>query len=115
MAYDEDLAARVRDAVGERADFTEQKMFGGLAIMVHTHMAVGVTRDELMVHVGTDGYDAALAAGAHELRMGERIMRGMVGVPATVTADEDALRAWVHRGVDLALASPPKPAKPAKH
>ena len=111
MAFDEELAARVRDAVAERADFVERKMFGGLAFMVRTHMAVGITRDELMVHVGTEGYDAALADGAHELRMGERVMRGMVGAPASVTADEDALHAWVARGVDLALATPPKPGK----
>ncbi|SKC68938.1 TfoX/Sxy family protein [Krasilnikoviella flava] len=108
MAYDEELAARVRDTVAGLADFTEQRMFGGLAFMVHTHMAVGITRDELMVHVGTDD-EAALADGAHELRMGDRVMRGMVGVPASVTADEDALRGWVARGVDLALARPPKP------
>ncbi|WP_166848575.1 TfoX/Sxy family protein [Isoptericola sp. BMS4] len=111
MAFDEELAARVRAAVGERADFTERRMFGGLAIMVHTHMAVGVTRDELMVHVGTDGHEAALAAGAHELRMGDRVMRGTVGVAASATADEETLRAWVDRGVDLALATPPKPAR----
>ncbi|MFE5335786.1 TfoX/Sxy family protein [Isoptericola sp. NPDC056573] len=114
MAYDEVLAARVRDAVAERAEFTEQKMFGGLAFMVHTHMAVGITRDELMVRVGTDGYDAALADGAHELRMGERVMRGMVGVAASVTADEDALHHWVARGVDLALATPPQPPRPTR-
>jgi len=109
MAYDQDLAARVRDAVADRAEFTEQKMFGGLAFLVRTHMAVGITRDELMVRVGTDGYDRALADGAHELRMGERVMRGMVGVAASVTADADALHRWVDRGVDLALALPPKP------
>lgn len=114
MAYDEDLAERVRDAVAERAEFTEQQMFGGVAFMVNTHMAVGITRDELMVHVGTDGHAAALADGAHEMRMGERTMRGTVAVPADVTADDDALRSWVGRGVDLALASPPKPPKSPK-
>lgn len=114
MAYDEDLAERVRDAVAERAEFTEQQMFGGVAFMVNTHMAVGITRDELMVHVGTDGHAAALADGAQEMRMGGRTMRGMVAVPADVTADDDALRSWVGRGVDLALASPPKPPKSPK-
>ena len=108
MAYDEELAARVRDAVGSRADFSERAMFGGLAFMVRTHLAAGVTRDELMVHVGTDGYQAALADGGQELRMGERVMRGMVGVPASVTADDAALDAWVARGVELALATPPR-------
>ncbi|MFD6133968.1 TfoX/Sxy family protein [Isoptericola sp. NPDC056618] len=111
MAYDEVLAARVRDVVAERADVVERRMFGGVAFMVNTHMAVGVGGDELMVHVGTDGYDAALADGGHELRMGERVMRGMVGAPASVTSDDDALHAWVARGVDLALALPPKPPK----
>ncbi|GAA1738964.1 TfoX/Sxy family protein [Isoptericola hypogeus] len=111
MAYDEELAARVRDAVSERAPFTEQKMFGGVAFMVHTHMAVGVGGDELMVHVGTDGHATAIADGAHEMRMGERTMRGMVAVPPQVTADDDALHAWVGRGVELALATPPKPPK----
>ncbi|GAB3100312.1 TfoX/Sxy family protein [Isoptericola nanjingensis] len=112
MAYDEDLAERVRDAVAERAAFTEQRMFGGLAFMVHTHMAVAVGDDGLMVHVGTDGHAAALADGAHEVRMGQRVMRGWAGVPASV--DEDALRRWVSRGVDLALALPPKAPKAPK-
>ncbi|MFI2102045.1 TfoX/Sxy family protein [Isoptericola sp. NPDC019693] len=111
MAYDEALAARVRDAVAERADFVERQMFGGLAFLVNTRMAVGITRDELMVHVGAEGYDAALADGGHELRMGERVMRGMVGVAASVTDDDDALHAWVDRGVALALALPPKAPK----
>ncbi|MCA5894974.1 TfoX/Sxy family protein [Isoptericola sp. NEAU-Y5] len=111
MAYDEELAARVRDAVGERAAFTEQKMFGGVAFMVNTHMAVGIGRDELMVHVGTGGHEAALADGAQEMRMGERTMRGMVSLPPGVTSDDGALRAWVDRGVDLALATPPKTPK----
>ncbi|MEL7974651.1 TfoX/Sxy family protein [Isoptericola sp. F-RaC21] len=108
MAYDEVLAARVRDAVAERADFVERKMFGGVAFMVNTHMAVGVGDDELMVHVGTDGHAQALTDGAHEMRMGERTMRGTVTVGPDVTADDDALHAWVDRGVDLALALPPK-------
>lgn len=111
MAYDEVLAARVRDAVGERADFVERRMFGGVAFMVNTHMAAGVGGDELMVHVGTDGHAQALADGAHEMTMGERTMRGTVVVGPDVTSDDDALHAWVDLGVDLALALPPKPPK----
>ncbi|WP_418276594.1 TfoX/Sxy family protein [Isoptericola jiangsuensis] len=103
MAYDEDLAVRVRRAVGARADVVEQRMFGGLAFMVNTHMAVGITRDVLMVRVGTDGHDAALADGAHELVMGTRTMHGTVGVDPTTTGDDAALDAWVARGVDRAL------------
>lgn len=111
MAYDEVLAARVRDAVRERADFVERRMFGGVAFMVNTHMAVGVGEDELMVHVGTEGHEQAVVDGAHEMRMGERTMRGTVAVGPDVTSDDDALHSWVHRGVDLALALPPRPPK----
>lgn len=114
MAYDEGLAARARDAVGERAPFVERRMFGGVAFMVNTRMAVGVAGEELLVHVGTEGHESALADGAHEMRMGERTMRGTVAVGPDVTSDDGALHAWVDRGVDLALAQAPKPPKPPK-
>ena len=114
MAYDEDLADRVRDALAPRIDFTEQKMFGGLAFMVNTHMACGITGDVLMVRVGKEGYEDALALGAAPMTMGERTMSGMVMVDASRTADPGVLREWVDRGVDLALAEPPKAPKPRK-
>jgi TfoX/Sxy family transcriptional regulator of competence genes len=114
MPYDEDLADRVRDAVGRRTPFTEQKMFGGLAFMVNTHMAVGIHGDELMVRVGTAGYESALADGGSPLTMGERTMAGMVGIDATRASDPATLEAWVDRGVDHALSQPPKAPKSAK-
>ena len=54
MAYDEDLADRLRGALGT-TDYEVIKMFGGLAFMVNTHMAVGIIRDELMLRLGRDG------------------------------------------------------------
>lgn len=111
MAYDEELAERVRDALARRGGFTEQKMFGGLAFMVNTHMACGITRDILMVRVGKQGYDEALGLGAAPMTMGERTMNGMVMVDADRIADDRVLQEWVDRGVDLALAEPPKPPK----
>ena len=62
MAYDEELAARIRLALGERADFEEIKMFGGLAFMVNTHMACGVIREDLMLRVGKENHADALRA-----------------------------------------------------
>ena len=56
MAYDEDLAARVRAALGAREELTEKKMFGGLGFMLNGNMCVGVTNDDLMVRVGADGH-----------------------------------------------------------
>ncbi|MBN0042379.1 hypothetical protein JN535_19705 [Cellulosimicrobium cellulans] len=48
MVYSEGLAERIRAALGPRAPFDERKMFGGIAFLVNTHMALGVTRDDLM-------------------------------------------------------------------
>ena len=110
MAYDEQLAERIRGALRGRDGVTEQKMFGGIAFMINGNMAVGVTRDELMVRVGPDGQDAAAAqAHARVMTMGnDRPMRGMVGVaPAGVESDED-LQRWVDAGANVAVALPPK-------
>ena len=60
MAYDEQLAERIRGALRGRDDVTERKMFGGIAFMVGGNMAVGVIRDDLMVRVGSDAHDEAL-------------------------------------------------------
>ena len=114
MAYDEQLADRVRAELGDRTDFEEQKMFGGLAFMVNTHMACGLIRDDLMVRVGKENYDAALARGAETMEMGGRPMRGMVRIPGSTVADDAGLAAWLDEAVAFAQSEPAKPPKPAK-
>jgi TfoX/Sxy family transcriptional regulator of competence genes len=114
MAYDEQLADRVRAALAERTDFDEKQMFGGLAFMVNTHMACGMMRDGLMVRVGKEGYDAALSRGAQPLQMGERTMGGMVLVPSPDLAAEEQLASWVDHAIAFARADPPKPPKKPK-
>ena len=61
MAYDEQLAERIRGALRGRDGVTERKMFGGFALMVGGNMAVVVIRDDLMVMIWGDAHDAALA------------------------------------------------------
>ena len=51
MAYDEDLADRVRKVVPADAEVTERKMVGGLAFLLEGHMFVGVVGSELMVRI----------------------------------------------------------------
>lgn len=66
MAYDEELAGRIREAVASAAGpagYREITMFGGLCWTVNTHMAVGTGEQDLMVHVGTDGVQDALSQG----------------------------------------------------
>lgn len=109
MAYDEHLAERIRGVLRDRDAVTERKMFGGIAFMIGGNMAVGVTRDELMVRVGPDAHDDALAQPhVRVMDMGNRPMRGMVNVaPAGIERDADLTR-WVNAGADVAAALPPK-------
>ena len=106
MAYDEVLAERIRDALAG-LDAREQKMFGGVAWMVNTHMAAGIVGDDLLARVGAEGYAAALSRGAEEMRMGGRAMRGFVRV-AGDRLDDEALREWLDIGVEIAQSRPPK-------
>ena len=107
MAYDPELAERVRDCLAHVEDVTEKKMFGGLGFMVDGSMAVAAgSRGQLMVRVRTDETALALEQpGTSEVVMRGRPMRGWVDV-ATAALDDDELDAWVTRGVDAArLAS----------
>ena len=62
MAYDEDLADRVREVLPRGEAVTERQMFGGLAFMLSGHMFCGVVKDTLMVRLGPDGADRAWIA-----------------------------------------------------
>ena len=109
MPYDEALAERVLDLLLDQQGLTERRMFGGLALMLHGNLSVGVTGDELMVRVGADAYEQALAhPRAREMDFTGRPMRGWVFVESAGLAADDDLEAWVRRGVDFALSLPPK-------
>lgn len=109
MAYDEGLAERVRDVVGDDPGIEERKMFGGLAVLLHGHMACGVLGDELMVRVGPEAWEAALAQPhAREMDFTGRSMKGMVYVGGAGIAEDDDLAAWVERGLAFAGSLPPK-------
>jgi hypothetical protein len=109
MAYDHDLANRIREQLAEQDAVTEKEMFGGIAFLLSGNMAVGVTRDDLMVRVGKDESDDALAQPhTRVFDMTGRPMRNWVLVePAGVETDL-ALAEWVARGVGFARSLPPK-------
>jgi TfoX/Sxy family transcriptional regulator of competence genes len=110
VAYDERLAERVRDVLAPYGDaITERKMFGGLAFLHDGNMCVGLLGDELMVRVGPDAYDAALARpGARPMDFTGRPMRGLVMVASDAVAHYRSLRAWVERGLTFTSRLPPK-------
>src|SRR4051812_8043241 len=110
MAYDEALAARIREhVVGEPVE--EKRMFGGLAFLLGGHLAVSASgRGGLMVRVDPAEADALLAEpGAGPMEMGGRgPMDGWLRVSADAVADEDSLDRWVERGLAYARSLPPK-------
>lgn len=114
MAYDEDLADRVRAVLPAGEAVTERQMFGGLAFMLGGHMFCGVVRDSLMVRLGPEGAGRALdQPHVRPMDFTGRPMRGMVFVdPGGLQGD--ALRQWVDVGAGYARGLPPKPAAPAR-
>lgn len=117
MTYDPALATRIRAAVSAAAGwdgYREIQMFGGLCWTVNTHMAAGTGDDDLMVHVGVDGVESALARGARRATTGERTMGGVVLVAAADLPDAAAMDAWVRPAVERSLARPPKQRRPSE-
>ena len=109
MAYDEGLATRVRDVLGNRPGLVEKTMFGGLAFLVRGNMACGVRGDDLMVRVSPEVADAALAEpGVRPFDMTGRPMKGWLLVTPDGHAEDDDLRRWVGRGLAYASSLPPK-------
>ncbi|MEU4842576.1 TfoX/Sxy family protein [Nocardia testacea] len=114
MAYDEELAERVREVVGGRAGVSERAMFGGLAFLFGGHMGVAVSREGgLMVRMEP----AAAAALVDDTSVTPMVMQGreldgwLRVTEAAVRSDRD-LTTWVERGARFAAALPPKTPKP---
>ena len=99
MAYDEQLASRIRRALGDRRDFTERKMFGGLAFLYRGRMCCGVVGNDLMVRVALDEFDAALRRPhARPMDFTGKPLKGFVYVSAAGLATAASLRGWLTRG-----------------
>jgi len=110
MAYDEELAERIRALLGDRADLTEKKMFGGLGFMIGGNMAIAASgQGGILVRVDPDQSQELVATTpAEPMEMRGRQMAGWLRVDAADVADEAALREWVERGTTYAGSLPPK-------
>lgn len=114
MAYDVELADRIRDLLSEVDGVREQRMFGGLAFLVNGNMAVSASgQGDLLLHF--DPADATdLIADPHVRRaeMRGRIMDGWLRVDAEALTSDDDLRGWVDHGVAYAQSLPPSRTSP---
>jgi hypothetical protein len=110
MAYDEDLANRIRELIADEDGLVEKKMFGGLAFLIGGHMSVSASgRGGVLVHVDPAETEKLLAKPDVEpMEMRGRTMDGWVRVAPEGVKTKRQLQSWVRRGVSHARSQPPK-------
>jgi TfoX/Sxy family transcriptional regulator of competence genes len=108
MAYDDELAQRIRDRMTAVAAVSEKKMFGGLAFITAGNMTVGVRGDDLIARIDPEAMDDALAEpGVRPFDMTGRPMRGWILVASDGLSDDD-LERWIDQACRYAATLPPR-------
>jgi hypothetical protein len=110
MAYDTELADRIRFLIGTGPGLTERKMFGGLAFLVGGNMAISASgQGGALVRVDPAETDTLIAtANATLAVMGGRAMQGWLRVSSEDLDTDEQLAEWVSRAVGYARSLPPK-------
>ncbi|WP_077490444.1 TfoX/Sxy family protein [Sinomonas mesophila] len=110
MAYDLELAERIRRALSGRAGVVEKKMFGGLSFLVGGNMAVGASGQGGMLLRADPARSDELCSnpGIERAVMQGRVMDGWLRVDDEAIATDEDLARWVQAGVDYASSLPPK-------
>jgi hypothetical protein len=110
MAYDEDLADRIRSATQDQDGLTERRMFGGLAFLVNGNLALSASgRGGLLLRVDPgEAQSFVRTDGVTRFEMRGRAMDGWLHVDPSATASDAELARWVQVGVSYAGLLPPK-------
>ncbi|TML60067.1 MAG: TfoX/Sxy family protein [Actinobacteria bacterium] len=110
MAYDEELAERIRELVAGEPALTEKKMFGGLAFLIGGNMVVAASgQGGLLVRVDPEESETLVAASAaRPIEMRGREMPGWLRMDSDQVATQEELSPWVERGVSYARSLPAK-------
>jgi hypothetical protein len=110
MAYDEELANRIRELTAAERGVEEKRMFGGLAFLIGGHMSVAASgRGGLMIRVPPEETEKLLRREHVEpMVMAGRETRGWVSVSGDGVRTKRQLQSWVSRGVAHAKSLPPK-------
>jgi hypothetical protein len=109
MAFDESLAARIRDALARKRGVEEKKLFGGVGFLLNGNILVGVWKDSLIVRLGPDEGDEALKEpNVKEFDITGRAMSGWVLVEPGGVEEDDQLSGWIQRAVKFVAKLPAK-------
>jgi hypothetical protein len=109
MAYDEELAARIRDLLADEAGVAEKKMFGGLAFLINGNLAVAASgQGGLLARVDpAESAELVETTPATEMEMRGRSMAGWLRLESA-ELESNELVPWVNRGVAYARSLPAK-------
>jgi hypothetical protein len=100
MAFDESLAARIRDTLARKRGIEEKKMFGGVGFLLNGNLLVGVWKDSLIVRLGPEEGDEALKEPHVKVfDITGRPMKGWVLVEPEGVEDDEQLSGWIQRAV----------------
>ena len=109
MAFDENLAARIRKALSRKNGVEEKMMFGGIVFLLNGNMLVGVWKDSLIARLGPDSYeDALLEPHVREFDITGKPMKGWVLVEPEGVEGDDQLKGWIQRAVKFVGKMPGK-------
>ena len=110
MAYDEDVADRIRELLAGERDVVEKKMFGGLAFLIRGHIAVGASgQGGMLVRVDPDQSEKLVATtSARPMVMRGRPMKGWLRIDSEDVRTKRQLGKWVTLGATSARSLPPK-------
>ncbi len=110
MAYDEELANRIRELVQDEDGLTEKRMFGGLAFLINGNMAVSASSQGGLLLRVDPAQTESLVVDPHARRfeMRGREMNGWLRIDADGLDTEDAFEGWVRHGLGYARSLPPK-------
>ena len=100
MAYDPELAERIRRALAERIGVTEKAMFGGLSFLLNGKTFCGIVKRDLMVRVGPDRYEESLARPhVRPMDFTGKPLKGYVYVGPGGCRTQPMVRSWVDKGI----------------
>ena len=109
MAFDESLAARIREALERTKNIVEKKMFGGVAFLFHGNLLVGVRKDSLVVRIGADEYTGAFRdTHVREFDIKGKPMKGWIVVESEGIEGDDQLKEWIRKAMEFVETRPAK-------
>jgi TfoX/Sxy family transcriptional regulator of competence genes len=109
MAFDGNLAERIRTALARKKGIEERKMFGGIGFLLHGNMLVGVWKDSLIVRLGDEqGEEALLEPHVKPFDITGKAMKGWAMVTPEGIEGDDKLKGWIQRAVKFVGKLPGK-------